>query len=190
MNIMLAIRLFYEFFKTGLFAIGGGLATLPFLYEISAKTGWFTTADIANMIAVSESTPGPMGVNMATYVGYSTLGIPGAVISTLGLIAPSVIIIVLVAGIMKKFRESELVQKVFYGFRPASTALIAAAGLGVAKISLLNIDVYEKSGDLWQLFNYPRLILAVIIFIAIRKTRLHPIVFIFAAAVAGVVFGL
>lgn len=190
MNIMLAIRLFYEFFKTGLFAVGGGLATLPFLYEISAKTGWFTTADIANMIAVSESTPGPMGVNMATYVGYSTLGIPGAVISTLGLIAPSVIIIILVAGIMKKFRESELVQKVFYGFRPASTALIAAAGLGVAKISLLNIDVYEKSGDLWQLFNYPRLILAVIIFIAIRKTRLHPIVFIFAAAVAGVVFGL
>ena len=95
---MILWKLFWEFFKTGLFAIGGGMATVPFLQDISAKTGWFTSADLANMIAVSESTPGPMGVNMATYVGYTVgsqqlggtgMGVVGAVVATLGLISPS-----------------------------------------------------------------------------------------------------
>ena len=90
---MIYLRLFFEFFKTGLFAVGGGMATLPFLYDISARTGWFTHEMLADMIAVSESTPGPIGVNMATYVGYVTAGIPGAVTATLGLVTPSVIII-------------------------------------------------------------------------------------------------
>ncbi|MCR5527365.1 MAG: chromate transporter [Lachnospiraceae bacterium] len=188
--MLLALRLFAEFFKTGLFAVGGGLATLPFLYELSAVTGWFSTSDIANMIAVSESTPGPMGVNMATYVGFSSLGVVGGVIATLGLVAPSVIIIVIVAGFMKKFKDSELVGKIFYGLRPASTALIAAAGLGVAKISFLRIEVFEKSRNIADLFNLPMIVLAVIIFVALKKFKLHPIIYIFAAAVAGVVFGL
>ena len=77
---MILLRLFWEFFKTGLFAVGGGMATLPFLYDMSARTGWFTQARLADMIAVSESTPGPIGVNMATYVGFETAGIPGAVL--------------------------------------------------------------------------------------------------------------
>ena len=71
-RVMLYLRLFWEFFKTGLFAIGGGMATIPFLYDISDATGWFSSNDLANMIAVSESTPGPIGVNMATYVGFVT----------------------------------------------------------------------------------------------------------------------
>ena len=90
---MIYLRLFYEFFKTGLFAIGGGLATLPFLSDMADRTGWFTQAQLADMLAVSESTPGPVGVNMATYVGFETGGILGAVVATLGLVAPSVIVI-------------------------------------------------------------------------------------------------
>ena len=88
---MILLQLFFEFFKTGLFAVGGGLATIPFLQDIGARTGWFTNGDLTTMIAVSESTPGPMGVNMATYVGFESAGLPGAAVATLGLIAPSVI---------------------------------------------------------------------------------------------------
>ena len=89
------LTLIGEFFKTGLFAVGGGLATLPFLSRMGEIYGWFTKEELANMIAVSESTPGPIGVNMATYVGFSTAGVPGAVVATLGLITPSVIIILI-----------------------------------------------------------------------------------------------
>ena len=125
---MLYLRLFWEFFKTGLFAIGGGMATIPFLYDMSAATGWFTSEDVANMIAVGESTPGPIGVNMATYVGYLTGqgagglsgAILGAAIATVGLITPSIIIILIVAVFLKNFRDNRYVQNAFYGLRPAS----------------------------------------------------------------------
>ena len=130
---MTCLLLFYEFFKTGLFAVGGGLATLPFLYDMAARhPEWFTVSQLADMLAVSESTPGPLGVNMATYVGYLTAGIPGAVAATIGLVAPSVIVILIVAAFLKRFRESRLVNNVFYGLRPASAAMVAAAGLCVA----------------------------------------------------------
>ena len=123
---MIYLKLFFEFFKTGLFAVGGGLATLPFLEEIAQKTGWFTHAELANMLAVSESSPGPIGVNMATYVGYTTgclqgshfLGVLGAIIATLGLITPSIIIILIVAAILKNFRDNRYVNAAFYGLRP------------------------------------------------------------------------
>lgn len=185
--MMLWIRIFYEFFKTGLFAVGGGLATLPFLYEMSAKTGWFGAEDIANMIAVSESTPGPMGVNMATYVGHTVLGIGGGFVATLGLICPSVIVIILVSKVLERFKESELVQKIFYGLRPASTALIAAAGLGVAKVALLRLNLWEKTGNLIALLNWKSVILAVIVYVAITKFKANPILCIACSAVAGIV---
>lgn len=111
------LRLAFEFFKTGLFAVGGGLATLPFLYAMGSATGWFTAQDVANMIAISESTPGPMGVNMATYVGFTSFGIPGALVGPLGLVFPSVVIIILISKILNKFKESKLVQDIFYGLR-------------------------------------------------------------------------
>ena len=133
---MLYLQLFWEFFKTGLFAIGGGMATLPFLYDMADKTGWFTRAQLADMIAVSESTPGPIGVNMATYVGFLTGGVPGAVTATVGLIAPSVIVILIVAAFLQAFRDSKYVAGAFYGLRPASTALITAAGHPIVFIGL------------------------------------------------------
>ena len=127
---MTYLLLFYEYFKTGLFAIGGGMATLPFLYDMSARhPDWFSASQIADMLAVSESTPGPIGVNMATFVGFQVGGVPGAVIATLGLVAPSIIVILIIAAFLRSFRDSKVVQSVFYGLRPASAAMVAAAGV-------------------------------------------------------------
>ena len=132
---MIYLKLFYEFFKTGLFAVGGGLATLPFLSDMGNRTGWFTQAQLADMLAVSESTPGPVGVNMATYVGFETAGALGAVVATLGLVTPSVIVILIVASFLKAFRSNKFVDAAFYGLRPASTAMVASAGIVVGLLS-------------------------------------------------------
>ena len=184
------IQLFAEFFKTGLFAVGGGLATLPFLYDISARTGWFTAQDIADMIAVSEATPGPVGINMATYVGFKTLGIPGAAVATLGLIGPSLIIIMIISGILTKFRDSVIVRHIFYALRPASTALIASAGLGVASTSLLRKESYAQASLSFSARDWKCIILAIAIFAGIKIFNKHPIIYIAIAALAGVIFRL
>lgn len=130
---MLIFRLFWEFFKTGLFAIGGGLATLPFLYDMQAATGWFTLDDISNMIAISESTPGPMGINMATYTGFTSMGVLGGIAAVAGLVTPSIIIIIIVSNILEKFKTNKYVQYCMYGLRAASVGLISVAGLRVAE---------------------------------------------------------
>nr|WP_207737468.1 chromate transporter [Flavonifractor plautii] len=184
------LQLFFEFFKAGLFAIGGGLATIPFLTDIGQRTGWFTSGELANMIAISESTPGPMGVNMATYVGFHTGGIAGGVIATLGLVCPSILVILVIAGFLKKFRESQGVDAVFYGIRPASTALIAAALAEVCSIALLNLSAFQTGGAA-ALFQWKGIALAVVIFVCLQVKplkKLHPIVFIAASAVIGAVF--
>ncbi|HIW94158.1 MAG TPA: chromate transporter, partial [Candidatus Flavonifractor merdipullorum] len=140
---MMLLQLFLEFFRVGLFSVGGGLATIPFLTDLGNRTAWFTQAELANMIAVSESTPGPMGVNMASYVGFETAGPVGCVVATLGLVTPSIIVILIIARFLQKFRSSKTVDGVFYGLRPASTALIASAGfLSVVKSSLLALDQF------------------------------------------------
>ncbi len=189
---MILLRLFWEFFKTGLFAVGGGMATLPFLYDMAEKTGWFTAAQLADMIAVSESTPGPIGVNMATYVGFHTAGIPGAVIATLGLITPEIIIILIIARVLQKFRQNKTVDAAFYGLRPCSVGLIAAAGLLVVKVAMFCFDKYEQSGVFADLFNWKALILAAVLLILTRWVKplkkLHPIFFILGSALIGVVF--
>lgn len=198
--MLLFLKLFLEFFKTGLFAIGGGMATIPFLYEMSDKTGWFTHTDLANMIAVSESTPGPIGVNMATYVGYITgmnaggiiTAVLGAVTATLGLITPSVIVILIVAAFLKRFSQNKYVNSAFYGLRPASTALIAAAGITVVMTNLLPIkDIIAKGVTE---INFQGLILAAVLWVlmnVVKPTKkLHPIVFIALSAVIGIIFSM
>ena len=183
---MIYLRLFIEFFRAGLFAVGGGLATLPFLYDISTRTGWFTHAQLADMVAVSESTPGPIGVNMATYVGFTIGGLPGAVIATIGLITPSVIVILIVVQILDRFSSNHYVQDAFYGLRPASIGLIAAALFLVVKIALLDTAAYAASGALTDLFRPKAIVLAVILYFAMKKINLHPIVFLAASAVVGI----
>ncbi len=177
---MILIELFLSFFKIGLLAVGGGLATLPFLYELAETHDWISVADISNLIAISESTPGPLGVNMATYVGFLKAGVVGSVTSTLGLIAPSIIVIIIVAKFLERFKSSAMVANVFYGLRAASCALIAAAGIGVARLAFFGEKMTE--------FFWQGAVLAVVLFFAIKKLKWHPVIFIAISAVVGIVF--
>ena len=189
---MILVRLFFEFLKIGMFSVGGGMATLPFLYDMADETGWCTYSQIADMLAVSESTPGPIGINMATYVGYTIGGIPGALVATFGIILPGIILVIIVTSILDKFRNNLYVEGAFYGLRPASTALITSAGLLVAKITFLNLDIYKASGAIADLLNYKAVIFAIILLIFTRWVKqtkdLHPAVFIGISAVVGIVF--
>ena len=196
--MIIYLKLFWEFFKAGLFAIGGGMATVPFLQEISRKTGWYTAGDLADMIAVSESTPGPIGVNMATYVGYTTVsrlfgpvaGILGGILSTVGLVMPTVIIILIVARFLEKFRENRYVNAAMYGLRAASVALISSAGISIVLIAVFQVNTIEE----WRsaTIDYRCFVLAAVILILTRwvpKVKdLHPICFIIASAVIGIIF--
>jgi chromate transporter len=196
--------LFWEFFKTGLFAVGGGMATLPFLSSIGASTGWYSQTDLMNMLAVSESTPGPIGINMATYVGFTVAGVPGAVIATVGEVTPSIIVILIVAAMLKKFRDSKLVNDAFYGLRPASTGLIGAACVTVVLEVLTHAALVTReglwvkslslpSGGLAGLLNWRGLALAAVLLVLTNWVKpvknWHPIVFIGLSAVVGAVFG-
>ena len=195
---MIFLRLFFEFFKTGLFSIGGGLATIPFLQDMGEATGWFTNQELTTMIAVSESTPGPMGVNMATYVGYhmgcqTFLGVPGglvgAVIATLGLVTPSIIVILIIARFLQKFRHSKVVEAAFAGLRPASTALIVVAGLSVAFSVFFGLNHVSFSGI--SVIEWKAVILAAAVFVGMKWTPLKkrpPAAFIAAGGVIGVLF--
>lgn len=177
-----------EFFKTGLFSIGGGLATLPFLYEMADKYPWFTRAQLSDMIAVSESTPGPIGVNMATYAGFNVAGIPGAILATFSLVLPSIIVILIVARFLQRFQNSALVQNGLSGLRPASVGLVAAAGFGILEIAL-HLDL---SGAFlgWLDWKCAGLLAVIGILYYFFGKKLHPIVFIAVGAVAGVVLKL
>ena len=162
---MIYWQLFYEFFLIGLFAIGGGMATLPFLRDLGARTQWFTAEQLIDMIAVSESTPGPIGINMATYVGYTTGGVPGSILATLAMVLPSLLIVTLIAKVLETYRESRLVQSVFYGIRPASVGLITAAALSIFVIAILQIDVFNATQQVIDLIRPKRILLAVALFL-------------------------
>lgn len=186
---MIYLQLFYEFFKAGLFAFGGGLATIPFLYDISDKTGWFTYQQLIDMIAVSESTPGPIGINMATYVGYTLKGIPGALVSTFGLVMPSIIIIIIISGFLNKYSENRIVKSAFYSLRPAATGLIASAGVTIIAVSLLRIDLFNQTGIFLDLFNLKAIILALaILIVSIKFKKINPVFLILISALIGIIF--
>ena len=183
---MIYLTLFFEFFKTGLFAIGGGLATLPFLYEIAEKYPWFTKDMLSDMLAVSESTPGPIGVNMATYAGFSAAGILGGIVATLGLVLPSLIIILFVAKALDKFSENKYVISAFYGLRPGVCALISVAALEVFKTSVLSLELFNKTKNIFDIVNIKYLILFIALFFINKKLKLHPIFIILIAALSGI----
>lgn len=185
---MTLLRLMLEFAKTGLFSVGGGLATLPFLYEMSNNTGWFSHADIADMIAVSESTPGPIGINMSTYAGFTTAGVLGGILASLALAAPSVIITLIIARFLHRFRENRLVEGAFYGLRPASIAMITTAGINVAKVALVDLGAFVRSGSVGDLFIWKGIALGALIFLAQRRLKWSPVAFIAISAVVGVAF--
>ena len=175
---MIFLRLFWEFFKTGLFATGGGMATVPFLFDMCARTGWFTAQELADMIAVSESTPGPIGINMATYVGFSTAGIPGGIVATLGLMAPALIITLMVARFLARFNDSPVVKTVFRYLRPAVIGLILFA--------FWQLVPYTFVGSEGKVLVLPVVAFAVLLFCILRWKKVHPIVWIALSAVFGV----
>ena len=196
----LYLQLYWEFFKTGLFAVGGGMATLPFLKDIGEKTGWYTYADLMNMLTVSESTPGPIGINMATYVGFTAGGPLGALVATLGEVTPSIIVILIIAALLKNFRDNKYVNNAFYGLRPASTGLIGAACVAVILEVLTSVIVLSEGRILnafqlgeGSILHLPKLALAALLLILtnwVKPTKnLHPIVFIALSAVVGILLG-
>lgn len=180
---MIYFTLAYEFFKIGLFSIGGGMATLPFLMDLTSKYDWFTASELANMVAISESTPGPVGINMATFAGYHAAGIPGALTATLALTAPALIIIVIIARFLENFSESNTVKAVFYGIRPTVAALI-----GYAVWELLKIALVSTTGGAVQI-NYVSVAICVGAFLLMqieKLKKLHPIVWIIGGAIMGI----
>lgn len=189
--MIVLLYLIYEFFKTGLFAIGGGLATIPFLSDMSEKYGWFTMGELADMIAISESTPGPIGVNMATYTGFRVFGISGGIATSLAVAAPSLIITCIIARFMEKFRSNKYIDDAFYGLRPATAGLIAGAVYDIFAISVLNITSGATISTPLDFINVPALALfGIMLALVIWLKKVHPIMFIIAGAVAGIILKL
>ncbi|MDO4474035.1 MAG: chromate transporter [Eubacteriales bacterium] len=185
---MIFFRLFIEFFKIGLFAVGGGMATLPFLMDLANSYDWYTVRELTNMVAISQSTPGPVGVNMATYAGYNAAGVLGAVIATLGLVTPALFIIVIIAKFLADFSEDKRVQGAFYGIRPTVAALIAYAVWELIKISFSITDAHHLKS-----IDYLSVILCLALFAVMQHKRcrkLHPLVWIVIGAVLGILFKL
>jgi chromate transporter len=183
---MILLQLFYEFFITGLFIFGGGLAVIPFLQQMSERTGWFTTVELMDIIAIAEATPGPIGVNMATYVGYTVSGIPGGIIASAGLLLPSVIIALIIARLLSRFRENEIVKSALYGLRPASLGLITSAGVTVFCLAVFGIHFQGITLEHFTQFDWRILVLAVALFIATNRLKAHPIIYLAVSAAVGI----
>lgn len=179
---MLNLTLFLEFFKIGLFAVGGGLVTIPFLYELAAKTNWFDASLIPDMIAISESTPGPLGVNMSTYTGFIVGGIWSGIIATIGLVAPAIIIILIVSKFLEKFKQNKTVKNIFYGLRAGVIGLISVIGINILTESLVINNPFS--------LKIKELFLFLAILLLMQKTKLHPILFIVASGLIGILLKL
>ncbi|MDR2073117.1 MAG: chromate transporter [Spirochaetaceae bacterium] len=176
--------LYMELLKIGLFSIGGGPATLPFFFDLAARYDWLSPEKLGNFLAISQSSPGAMGVNMAAQAGFAAAGIPGAFIAPLGLVGIPIVVIILVARMLDHFKENRTVGAVFSGLRPAAAGLIGAAGLGVWKLSL-----YDGTAPVWYNALRPReALLFAVLFALIWKFKKHPIVYIAAAGITGIVF--
>lgn len=184
---MIYLTLFYEFFKIGLFSIGGGMATLPFLMDLTTKYDWYTKSELTNMIAISESTPGPVGINMSTYAGYQAAGILGAIVSTCSMVVAPVIIIIIVARFMEKFYNNPSVQAIFYGVRPAVAAAIGFAVWGLIEITLFTVSDTGYQPN-WIAIG---LCIAVFLLLQVKKLQgLHPLWWMVGGAVIGVLLKL
>lgn len=186
---MIYLTLFYEFFKVGLFSVGGGVATIPFYMELADKYDWLTTQILTDMIAVSESTPGPIGINLATYAGFRAAGIPGALVATFSEVLPSFIILVLIAKALERYKENTLVSSAFSGIRPAVAGLIAAAGWSVMRVALFTAPSGSSLFTTLLSCDIKWLVLfcALLALMQIKPLKkLHPIVYIVFSAVVGI----
>ncbi len=190
---MIYLKLYWEFFKIGLFAVGGSLATLPFIRQLVGKYGWITEQQILDMIAISESTPGSIGVNVATFVGNVTAGILGGIIATMGVITSSIVIIIIIAHYITRFHEAQIIKSTFVSIRPAATGLIAAVGFEIARISLFSIGDYTPIYELFSqkilsILNIKAILLFSAIIFLLRKYKKHPLIYLAGAAAVGIIF--
>ncbi len=146
---MIYVKLFLEFFHIGLFSFGGGYATLPFLYHIADVQKWYTAKQLSDMIAVSSITPGPVGVNVATFAGYLTSGVSGALIATMSVILPSLIIVVIISKLLEQFKHNKYVQSVIYTLKPAGCGLLAAVGVDMFVNNINLLGMFLLAGLFW-----------------------------------------
>ena len=177
------LLLFYEFFKTGLFAVGGGYATLPFLFYMQQQYNWFSSEELTNMIAVSNITPGPIGVNMATYAGFTTTGIIGSILATTAIMTGPFIFVYIIIKVYNKFKSLQIINDIFLGLRPAACALLFVIGL-----QLLSKLLYENG---FSIININQVDLnALILFLTMLVPSLffkkNPTMIIFLGAIGGI----
>lgn len=170
---MLLLNMFFEFLKIGAFSIGGGLATIPFLIKLSQKTGWYSIWELSNMIAISESTPGPIGINMATYVGFYVKGIIGAITSVFSIVLPSFVIIIFAFKYITKFKNSIWIKNALNIIKPVVVALILTSFISIFKVSIYNGN------------KYLNIIVFFVIFTIVYKIKIHPIMCIFLGGILG-----
>ncbi len=174
--LKLHLLLFYEFAKIGVFALGGGYAALPFLYFLQTKYNWFTVDELTNMIAVSNITPGPIGINMATYTGYTTAGITGSLTATIAIVFVPFFMTIAVTKLFTKFQENKTVNDMFNGLRPAACALLASIGLKLLYQTVKPLEV-----------DFQAIILFIILFIPFLFTKKNPLLAIVAGAIGGII---
>lgn len=182
--LKLYFLLFYEFTKIGIFALGGGYAALPFLYYLQAQYNWFSIDDLTNMIAVSNITPGPIGINMATYTGYTTAKLFGAIIATGAIVLVPFIMTIIITKLFTKFQSCTTVCNLFTGLRPAACALLASIGLKL----LYQTIIYTK--EEWSSpiqFDYQAIILFIILIIPFSLIKKNPLLVIIAGAIGGII---
>jgi chromate transporter len=190
MNLLLV---YAEFFKIGLFAIGGGLATLPFLFQMAdgrftfiSQSGWLNREMVGNFLAIAQSSPGAIGVNVAAQTGFRYAGIAGGFLAALGLVSPAIMVISIVARMFRTFKENRIVVSVFSGLRPAAAGLLTAAGFGTWKLSLYN----SSSAHWYEILRWKECAVFAALFLLIQKFKGHPILYIAIGAVAGIALGL
>ena len=184
---MIYLQLYWEFFKIGLFAVGGGFAAIPFLFDLANRYPWFTSEALVNMIAISEVAPGPIGVRMSVYAGYQAAGIAGSLVATLGLITPGVISICILVRFLKTFSRNPKVNNIFYGLRPAVAALIAVAALDIMQITVLDFSLLPNINALSII---PLILLGVLLAASKWIKWFSPLMMLGMAAIVGVLFRL
>ena len=177
-----------SFFFTGLFAIGGGLAAIPIMEQFIVNRGWITSKLFYNMIAVSESTPGPIGVNMATYIGFENFGVTGGILTTLALVLPSFITILIVARTYSAIQDNPIVKNALYGIRAAVCGLIASAAFSILCITIFTPDVFFETPSIFSLFDFKQLLIFSVIFALYQVFKKHPIWYVIFGAICGIAF--
>lgn len=183
---MSLLQLMLTFFYVGLFTVGGGLVAITIIYGPIVEGGLISSEQFYNMVAISESTPGPIGINMATYIGYELHGLLGGIATTVATVFPSLIVIMVIARFFTSFQEKPLVRAAFSGLRPATSGMVLVAMVQVFVIAILNIPAFQETGQLLQLVQLPSAVFYLVACIILFKTKISPIAVVAAGAVFGV----